>query len=78
MKKAAIIDYGMGNLDSVSRAVEECGGDPLVTNQKKDIENASLLILPGVGAFSEGLKNINQMGLSSVLLEQVIGEEWAV
>ena len=75
MKKVAIIDYGMGNLDSVSRAVEECGGAPLITNQKKDIENASLLILPGVGAFSEGMKNINQMGLSSVLFEQVIDKK---
>ena len=72
MKRVAIIDYGMGNLDSVFRAVEECGGDPLITNQKNDIENASLLILPGVGTFSEGMKNIKQMRLSSVLFEQVV------
>lgn len=72
MKKVAVIDYGMGNLDSVSRAVEECGGRPIVTNQKKDIKDSDFLILPGVGAFSQGMKNINRIGLNSVLFEHVI------
>lgn len=72
MMKVAIIDYGMGNLDSVARAVEECGGDPLITDQGRDIERASYIILPGVGAFADGMRNIRERGLDHVLGEHVV------
>jgi len=36
MKRVAVIDYGMGNLDSVARAIEECGGRPSVTDRAED------------------------------------------
>ena len=72
MKKVAIIDYGMGNLDSVSRAVEECGGQPIITGKAAEIKTASYIILPGVGVFAEGMRNIRQGGLDKILNEQVI------
>jgi len=66
----AIIDYGMGNLDSVRRAVEECGGSPLVTCQREEIERANSIILPGVGAFPDAMRNIRERGLDEMLQEQ--------
>ena len=60
MKNVAIVDYGMGNLDSVMRAVEECGGSPLVISREKDFEIANYIILPGVGAFAMGMQNIRK------------------
>jgi len=71
MNRVAIVDYGMGNLDSVARAVEECGGDPVVTDRAADLETANRIILPGVGAFPEGMRNIRFRSLDRILREQV-------
>jgi len=70
MKNVAIIDYGMGNLDSVARAVEECGGRPIVTEHAEDIGEAQSLVLPGVGAFAQGMANLRRLGLDTVIKEQ--------
>lgn len=75
MNTVAIIDYGMCNLDSVARAVEECGGSPIVTDQAKDIEQANRIILPGVGAFPDAMRNIKQRRLDEILPEQVISKQ---
>jgi imidazole glycerol-phosphate synthase subunit HisH len=72
MNRVAIIDYGMCNLDSVARAVEECGGIPLVTDQARDLELVNRIILPGVGAFADGMRNIRERSLDKILHEQVI------
>lgn len=69
--RVAIVDYGMGNLDSVSRAVEECGGRPLVTSNPLDLTAAAAVILPGVGAFARGMQNIRDRGLEDVLVKDV-------
>ena len=53
-----IIDYGMGNLHSVSKAVEAVGGVPVITSDKKVIAAAEKIILPGVGAFGDCMKNL--------------------
>ncbi|MEG4227939.1 imidazole glycerol phosphate synthase subunit HisH [Microcoleus sp. N9_B2] len=74
MKKVVITDYGMGNLDSVARAVQECGGDPLISNKAEDFEEAHYIILPGVGAFSTGMKHLSASGLNEILREQVINQ----
>lgn len=74
MKKVAIVDYGMGNLGSVSRAVEECGGEPQITSEAHNLEVASYIVLPGVGAFDIGMRNIRTRGLDEVLGEQTIGK----
>ncbi|MCB0117219.1 MAG: imidazole glycerol phosphate synthase subunit HisH [Caldilineaceae bacterium] len=75
MNTVAIIDYGMCNLDSVRRAVEECGGDPIVTDQASDIEKANRIILPGVGAFPDAMQNIKARSLDQILSEQVIEQQ---
>ena len=75
MNKVAIIDYDMCNLDSVSRAVEECGGHPVITDQKRDIETASRVILPGVGAFPDAMHNIKERSLDQILQEHVVEKQ---
>ncbi|KKN46137.1 hypothetical protein LCGC14_0676080 [marine sediment metagenome] len=72
MKKVLIIDYDMGNIDSISRAIEECGSEPIVSNSYSDFEQASLIILPGVGSFATALKNIEKYGLKPIIIEQVL------
>lgn len=73
MSAVAIVDYGMCNLDSIARAVEECGGRPYVTDQPRDLRNATQIILPGVGAFPEAVRNLRERGLDTALEEQVVG-----
>jgi imidazole glycerol-phosphate synthase subunit HisH len=67
-----IIDYGMGNVRSVAKAIELLGEDVKISNDKNDIENATHLILPGVGAFKDGMKNLKELGLVEILNEQVL------
>lgn len=71
MKRVGIIDYGMGNLDSVARAIEECGGRPVVTSREDDLVSASLLVLPGVGSFGTGARALQERSLDAVIIEQV-------
>lgn len=73
MKRVVIVACGLGNLDSVARAVEECGGKPLIAAEPRELENASCIILPGVGAFAAAMGNLRQLGLHGALEEQVIG-----
>lgn len=74
MSKVAIVDYGMCNLDSIARAVEECGGNPQVTSDPRDLANASRIVLPGVGAFPEAMSNLKERSLDQALLEQASGK----
>lgn len=70
----AIIDYGLGNVQSVAGAVEKLGFDAVITNNIKELRKADKLILPGVGAFADGMKNLENLGLikalNSLVLEQ--------
>ena len=58
-----IVDYGMGNLRSVWMKFERLKYESKISNNPEDIINASHLILPGVGHFEEGIKNINKLNL---------------
>jgi glutamine amidotransferase len=62
MTTALIIDYGMGNLHSVRRAFEECGAKVLISDDPKDIRKATHIVLPGVGAFHDGMTSLFQSG----------------
>jgi glutamine amidotransferase len=62
----AIIDYGMGNLHSVSKAVERLGYEAHVTADAKEIMEADGAILPGVGAFGDAMQNLRNTGLDEV------------
>jgi glutamine amidotransferase len=70
--KVAIINYGMGNIASVEKAVIHLGYIPVVTNNKQEIKNCSYIILPGVGAFSQGMQNLKEYGLVDILYDEVI------
>lgn len=59
----AIIDYGMGNLFSVEKAFKKLGADVLVTSDKNIIANAEKAVLPGVGAFGDCMKNLQEYQL---------------
>lgn len=65
--KVAIVDYGIGNLYSVLKACEKVGLNAFITNDKKEIEHSDALLLPGVGAFSDAMKNLNDLDLSVLL-----------
>jgi glutamine amidotransferase len=69
--KIAIIDYGMGNIHSVAKAIQVCGVEPLITNQKNQINSADKIILPGVGAFDDAMSELKKLDLISVIQEQV-------
>ncbi len=58
-----IVDYGAGNLRSVARAVAHAGGQPLITSRPQDVMDAEALIVPGVGAAADTMRNLNQHGL---------------
>jgi len=68
----AIIDYGMGNVASVQKALNLLRIDSKITNEVNDIEMAEYIILPGVGSFMQGMKNLKEKGLDILLTEQVI------
>ena len=72
MKRAVIVDYGIGNVDSVARAVEECGARATISARDEDLAAATHLILPGVGAFGDGMRNLRARGLDVMLREQVL------
>ncbi|HDO22282.1 MAG TPA: imidazole glycerol phosphate synthase subunit HisH, partial [Nitrospirae bacterium] len=59
-----IIDYGMGNLKSVQKAFTKVGIDSLISSKPSDIDNASAVVLPGVGAFRDCVSNLGKLGLA--------------
>ncbi len=69
--KVMIIDYKMGNLGSVKRSLEECGASVLLSDNPKDLKTAERFVLPGVGAFSDGMRQLTQDGWIPEILEAV-------
>lgn len=67
----AIIDYGMGNVRSLSNAFEYLGEDVIVTNDSKAMEDAERIVLPGVGAFGDAMAAMEQSGVIEPLTRQV-------
>ncbi len=63
----AILDYGMGNLRSVARALEHVGGKPEVTSDAQTALGASALVVPGVGHFGACMRNLREGGLDAVV-----------
>lgn len=67
-----ILDYGMGNPGSILNMVRKAGGEALVSARHEDVRAASGLILPGVGAFDNGMEKLQSLGLIRVLEERVL------
>lgn len=66
----AIIDYGAGNLFSVKNALDYLGFENIITKNADDLRKADRLILPGVGAFPEAMRMLNESGLVEVIKEE--------
>ena len=67
----AVIDYGVGNLFSIKSSFARIGVDVVVTADKKIIQNADRIMLPGVGAFEDAARKLHQSGMADLLREEV-------
>lgn len=67
MSDVVIVNSGVCNLDSIRRAIEECGGRPIVTDDPRVVESADRVILPGVGSFAAAMQAMNEKGLAAGL-----------
>ncbi len=71
----AIIDYGAGNLQSVKKALDFIGAESEITMDKAKIENASHIILPGVGSFGDAMDSIRKRGLEKTIKKSADGSK---
>ncbi len=69
-----IVDYGMGNLRSVQKAFEKIGADAQVVSSPAELEGAEKLVLPGVGAFRDGIAELKRTGLDRPVREHIAAE----
>jgi glutamine amidotransferase len=70
----AVIDYGLGNIHSVLGAIEKVGGEAVSTRDLETLSKATKLVLPGVGAFGDGMASIRRWGLVEPLTRLVLEE----
>ena len=61
-----IIDYGMGNVGSILNMIKYVGGEAKITDNPRTLESATGIILPGVGAFERGMKNLHEYGMDKI------------
>ena len=66
-----IIDYGVGNLASVKNALDKLGAKSVISSDPEVIKKAKALILPGVGAAGQGMKNLKEKGLDKVVINEI-------
>lgn len=69
----AIVDYGMGNLRSVQKAFQHVGAQAAIVKNAKDVAGASHIVLPGVGAFGDAMRNLKQADLIAPIVKAVSG-----
>jgi glutamine amidotransferase len=70
-----IIDYGMGNLGSIQNMLKKIGAQAVISSDIQAVERADKLILPGVGAFDTGMKQLEELGLIDVLNDKVLNRK---
>lgn len=75
MKKVTIIDYGMGNVFSVASAFEHAGADVILSSDPEVLAKADRLILPGVGAFADGMQELKGRNLIPAIHKFVTGDK---
>ncbi len=68
----AIIDYGVGNLFSLSQSLKKIGANCIITNDKSQIKVADKLILPGVGAFGDAITRLRSCGLDKLIKDECL------
>jgi glutamine amidotransferase len=67
----AVLDYGMGNLRSVCKALEHVGAQPQLTADHARVREADAIVLPGVGAMPKAMERVRELGLDELLRERV-------
>jgi len=70
-----IIDYGMGNVSSVEKALNFLNIKNIISNDKNIIKNSSAILLPGVGSFSQGMNNLRELNLVDLLTDEVVNKK---
>ena len=71
MQRIVIVDYGMANLRSVQKAFEKVGHAALISGDPGRVAEADKLVLPGVGAFRDGIAQLRESGLAEPILDHV-------
>ena len=69
--KVFVIDYGYGNLFSLTNALQHVGAEVVIADSPKKVKNAGVLFLPGVGAFGDGIKELRKRGFEAPIREHV-------
>ena len=69
--RLAILDYGMGNLRSVTKALEHVGAEPFLTHDRRRVREADGIVLPGVGAMPRAMERVRALALDELLRERV-------
>lgn len=72
MLTVAVVDYGVGNIGSISRALTVCGAKPLLTDQEEDFKTVDACILPGVGAFGDAIELLRARSLDRIIEDQIL------
>lgn len=70
-----IIDYQMGNVNSIYNMIKKIGYTSIISNNPKDLEKATKIIIPGVGAFDKGIENMEKLKLIEILNQRVISDK---
>ena len=71
--RVGVVDYGVGNLGSIARTLEELGEKPILISRPSDLCNVECLILPGVGNFADCIRQLRAGGWISALTDEVLG-----
>ena len=70
-----IIDYGMGNINSVKKSLNKLGYNAIITDNHEVIKKSDFIVLPGVGSFRQGMKNLRDSKLIELLSEEVLNKK---
>ncbi len=68
-KKIIIVDYGVGNLASLLKAIKQFTGNVIISEEAEDVNGAKALVLPGTGSYEAGMRGLAVRGLTSAVLE---------
>ena len=71
----SIVDYGMGNIGSVTRAISACGFKSTIASTAEDILQADKIILPGVGSYTKAMSELRARGLEEAIIESAVEDE---
>ncbi|HEY1738055.1 MAG TPA: imidazole glycerol phosphate synthase subunit HisH [Acidimicrobiia bacterium] len=75
MQRIAVVDTGLCNVDSMWRAVDDCGAKAVVTDDPTDLALVDKIVLPGVGAFADAMDALDDSGMAEAIVENVRGQE---